>query len=331
MKLKKIGQYITHSILVAAAEELGCTVHTLDHEFGYTNITNNGKTFIIFKASFSVNDNASSKFASNKFLSNKLLNNELDLFPESKLFYLPEAKKVGYQNIIEYIKQQQYNVVIKPLDLCGGKGIYVRPGNEANISEAINNIIQLGEEMVLVEKFIPFQQEYRLLSFNGEIIDVLQRIPAFVEGDGSSTIEALIAKKNEFRQGHGFKLINIDNNLIRLLESQELSLAAIPDNGKRVKLRAACNFGQGGEVIRIPLNTINPDYHAVVKKLHSLSQLSLIGTDLMTDNINLPPQRSVAMINEINSSPGMDIHYFADLQEGKGLATIKSLLSKIFE
>jgi glutamate--cysteine ligase len=185
---------------------------------------------------------------------------------------------------------------------------------------------------VLIENHVEAVNEYRIILWKDKPIDVISRIPANVTGDGVSTIEELIVKKNGDRHekfGTLFEDIVIDESLVSFLKTKQLSLSNIPSPGTIINVRNMCNLSQGGETKRVPLTSIHADYLDLFKIVHQSTWLNYCGIDLITPDITKQPVVGKTAINELNGAPGITLACFADLVEGRPLFGVKEILRKM--
>lgn len=88
-----------------------------------------------------------------------------------------------------------YPVVIKPLDGNHGRGITIDVETPKEAEEAYDVASAASKSRsIIVEKYYK-GNDHRILVINGKLVAVAERIPAHVVGDGYSTIEELIEKK----------------------------------------------------------------------------------------------------------------------------------------
>ena len=87
--------------------------------------------------------------------------------------------------------------------------------------------------------------ELRCTVIEGELVNVLARIPAYVIGDGSSTILQLIEEKNERRESDRFlrkrRIKPEEMNLQAKLKADGRSLDMVPDVGQSILLSSISN------------------------------------------------------------------------------------------
>ncbi len=221
------------------------------------------------------------------------------------------------EEAVEEAEEIGYPVVIKPVAGHKGSGVTTNIQTEEDIRQAVRNILEDDEDReaaqggIIVETYIT-GMDHRLLVVNGKFAAALERIPAYVEGNGKDTISELIDEENqkEIRQGHTrspLARIKIDDDLQNFLELQDLSLSAIPDKDERIYLRRVANISAGGVSINVTDN-IHPKNAKMAEDIAKFFNISVLGIDVLAEDISLPWNESSFGIIEINAGPGIFMH-----------------------
>lgn len=201
--------------------------------------------------------------------------------------------------------------VVKPLRGSLGRGVSIKLDGPDEVAEAAN-LARKTSRTILIEEFIA-GADYRISVFDGEVIDVLQRVPAYVIGDGKSTIRTLIGEKNERRKIIGLRRIPIDRELRRFLGSQKLDLKNVPESGRKISLRLNCNMRSGGESRRLDIRReVHPDNIRMFADATREMGLRLARMDFLTPDISKSHKAVRCAISEVSGAPTLDVHYFAD-------------------
>jgi cyanophycin synthetase len=219
-------------------------------------------------------------------------------------------------------------LVVKPRRGSLAKGVSIRVDTASEIGRAVR-LARRYCDTVLVEEFAD-GANYRVHVFDGEVIDVVERIPARVTGDGIRSIRRLIDDKNRKRESIGMKPIQADTELKRLLREQGLTLASVPPAAQAVPLRLVCTMRAGGETRRVELPSgVHPDNLGLFIAATRELGLSQAGIDFITPDISMSYRKVRCVINEINRAPMLDLHYFADfaLSNVVGEAVLSKLRS----
>lgn len=227
----------------------------------------------------------------------------------------------------EQYRQTVFDSLVKPLVVkptLGNQGNAITVGiqNYDTYQHAVEKAFAFSNDKeagVLVEEMFT-GNEYRILVTREKVLGIVYRMPANVVGDGTSTIQELIDLKNaDPRRGkeltYALFIIEVDEEILRELKQQNVTLESIPDAGQRIFLRKISNISKGGDSIDVT-DIAHPDIHEIaIKAINSLPGLDFAGLDLMTTNIEAPQTSATHRVIEINSSPGFCIQEFPFLGE----------------
>lgn len=202
--------------------------------------------------------------------------------------------------------------VIKPVYGLGGRAVSVNLHRRDELTAAIQRVRDLGRDRCIIERYVR-GHDYRILMIDGHVLDVLQRLPASIVGNGTHTIEALIEAKNAARHAYHPRMrrIEIDAALHDELDRQGLTLTSMPTAGRKIVLRRVCNFGQGGDLRRIPLQDIGGDLMEMFQRAQKALNLRFCGIDLIAPDLRAPLDPEALCVNEMNYNPGIDMHCLA--------------------
>lgn len=207
--------------------------------------------------------------------------------------------------------------VVKPVNGHKGEGVFTRIMSEQEVRFAFRKIVEIGENHdvpfmgVLVQTMI-YGTDHRLLAVNGKFAAALQRVPAFVEGDGDHTIKELIDIENSktIRLDNARSplcKIKIDDDLIQYLGQQKKSLTTVPEQGEIVTLRKVANISAGGVSYNVS-EKIHPDNIKLVEDIASYFHVRNLGIDVLAEDISKSWKDGNFGIIEINAGPGVFMH-----------------------
>jgi cyanophycin synthetase len=295
-----------NSVLIDAASKLNIQVS--DHGGGMLELNRRGRTTFIRGNATELESAISHKIAGDKYLVSQILSKSGLPAPFSAYFTLP-----GFKEACKYFLNIKKPAVVKPRrGTSGGTGVSAGIESLKQFKKAFFEAA-LYDRYVMVEEFVE-GENIRLLILEDQLLSAVKRIPAYVTGDGRSTIKKLIKKTNQSRLSSTSppKLwpIRINNDLHLSLQRQELSLNSVIPEDKKVFVKTLCNGHQGGVVEEVT-NITHPDYIELSIQALTLCKVKFGGVDFITPDISQPFIKSGGCINEINTTPSFYGHYQA--------------------
>lgn len=203
----------------------------------------------------------------------------------SKLYSIHDKEK-AYE---EAYKDNNYPVVIKPLNGTMGNGVFVnvkkdRFKNCWDLTSEIPN----SKSGILVQDFMQ-GFEVRVTIMEGNIVSLLLRVPPYVIGDGENDVNNLIKIKNVERSKCGYLKnlpITIDDKIIEYLKSNHTSLLDVPKKGEYFLLSSVSNISNGGELIDITDIVGDEIKEFALNILAAMPGLYTGGLDIMIKSFN---------------------------------------------
>ncbi len=222
---------------------------------------------------------------------------------------LPEA--------LEVAERIGYPVTIKPISGNHGKGITTNISTPADLETSFIYAKKFGE-LLLVEKFLT-GADYRILVIDGKFTAAARRDPAFIVGDGTSTIRQLIDKVNlDPKRGFGHEKtltrIKIDYMTECLLNQKHLTLQSIIPKDEKLYIKTTANLSAGGIAIDVT-DEVHPMTKTMSERISQIIGLNVIGIDLITTDHRIPLADSNGGVIEVNAAPGLRMH--VNPSEGK--------------
>ena len=221
------------------------------------------------------------------------------------------------EEALEACTELGFPVVVKPVAGHKGQGVVTNITSSAQVDQAFGEIAGSAREGgVAFDGAIVEQQvegtDHRLLAVNGRFAAALERVPAYVDGDGRSTIADLIEIENatEARLDNARSplcKIRIDDDLTEYLALQDRSLSSVPRDGERVFLRRVANISAGGVSINVS-DTIHPKNAKMVEDIAKFFDVTCLGIDVLARDITEPWTDGDFGIIEINAGPGVFMH-----------------------
>lgn len=221
------------------------------------------------------------------------------------------------KELLDAVHKLTFPIVVKPVAGHKGQGVTTGIESDEQAIEAFHKIVNAAqEEGVNFEGALVQQQIYgtdhRLLAVGGKFVAALERVPAYVDGDGINTIEKLIEEENKkiIRLDNARSplcKIKIDDNLIEYLKLQGLTLNDVPKAAERITLRRVANISAGGVSINVT-DKIHPQNVKMVEDIAAYFNVRCLGIDVLAQDISKPWTEGNFGIIEINAGPGVFMH-----------------------
>ena len=203
-----------------------------------------------------------------------------------------------------------YPVVVKPLIGNHGRGITINIQEEDELTAAYHKAKKICDS-ILIEKLL-IGSDFRILVINHKFAAAAMREPAFVVGDGSSTIQQLIDEVNQDPQrgvGHEKNLtrITIDTMTERILAIKDLTLQSVLPAGSKLYLKSTANLSTGGTAVNVTENVHNL-VKLMAERISRIVGLDVIGIDIIAPTLQEPLQKNIGGVVEVNAAPGFRMH-----------------------
>lgn len=201
--------------------------------------------------------------------------------------------------------------VVKPASgTGGGRGTTTGVRTSDQLSRAALLASRHDDEIV-VERQAP-GDVYRFLFLDGELLDVVRRLPPHVTGDGRSNVRQLIRAENRCRlaaEGDaGLALVTANLDAVFTLEAAGMDLRTVPGAGEVVRVKTVTNQSgpSDNHTVREP---VSPELVADARAAAAAVGVRLAGVDLITTDVTTPLAQSGGVIIEVNGGPGLHHHY----------------------
>src|SRR3989344_961183 len=223
----------------------------------------------------------------------------------------------------------RYPVILKPTHGSRALGVTWDIRSEKDLLNAFSHFKEMEKKHSLKQKTFLVEEmfigdEYRVLVLNDKVISCVQKIPASILGDGTSSIKQLIATFNKTRL-RGFK-IRVDAVVEDTRKKNSLSLDTVLPKNHLLRLRNNLNMSDGGRSIDVT-KKMRPFFRELCIKATRIAGLSFGGVDLIAKDIAADTKNYVIL--EINPNPYYNMNE-KPLVEGRGVDVSFLLLKQIF-
>jgi D-alanine-D-alanine ligase-like ATP-grasp enzyme len=183
-----------------------------------------------------------------------------------------------FNQALDFLEQHS-PIVVKPCMQWGARGVATNITTQHDLKTALKNARRF-EPDILLEKMVT-GDDYRLVFINYRFVSALQRRPARVIGNGSSTVRKLIAAQNRRSTAiDPVHRIPLDRETERFLHTTGFSFESIPDAGQTVTVRQTANYHTGGSVHDIT-GQVSADLIDLGKRIVKAAGLPVAGIDCM--------------------------------------------------
>jgi D-alanine-D-alanine ligase-like ATP-grasp enzyme len=200
--------------------------------------------------------------------------------------------------------------VVKPMDTDHGIAVSTNIRNNEELKKAIEYAFRFSKK-VIVEEYHP-GQEYRFLVIDYQVRAIAFREPANIVGDGRHSIGELIKIKNKNRGDdytHPLLKIKTDDEVLRHLKNQSLSLDSVPKTGEKIYLRKNSNLSTGGDSIDVT-DEMPSFYKNIAMKAARSAGLKIAGIDIIIKNRTEAPSDQSYIVVELNAPAMLSMHDF---------------------
>jgi D-alanine-D-alanine ligase-like ATP-grasp enzyme/acylphosphatase len=235
--------------------------------------------------------------------------------------------QIDDEEIVRYVKEFGYPVVVKPCNGNSGEGVVVNIQDEQALRDALKYVRQqLRHSTILIESYLS-SYDYQVYVVGKRVVAAFERVPAYVTGDGERTIQSLIEQKNGVRRrnpGLSQHLIK-QNDLItkKMLEGQGYTLESVPEKEGQVNLRIKSNISVGGETVDITDQLPSHMKEMAIKARETIPDLPLCAVEIIVDK-----ETKKGYVLEIKTQPSISGHLFP--VKGKARDVARNIIDYYF-
>lgn len=292
---------VNNRLLMTCAQELGIPVVELPGgviQYGH------GQRGRWMESSFTENASTiSARLVRNKVTTNQFLS-------RAGIPVTTQVVVSGVEQAVSAASEIGYPVVVKPLDLDGGKGVQAGLQNEQILRGAFEQARRFSPNLI-VERHIE-GKDFRLGVVNGALAWTTYREPAGVWGDGVSSVAQLIEQANQDPRRETTKWammvpLVVDQEAEELLLEQGVEMGSVLSSGKFLRLRRAANISSGGTPIDVPDERVHPDNVDLVTRVAKLCRLDIAGIDFICPDVTRSWHEVGGAICEVNGQPQFSV------------------------
>jgi D-alanine-D-alanine ligase-like ATP-grasp enzyme len=287
----------------SAAEALDASVERLDSTG--LRIGRNGSSTVVRGKRIMLDDPSKLVVAEDKRAVHDLLADEGLTVSEQLAFRASDPSPA-----IAFLARHQSPCVVKPLASSGGGiGMTGEIRSRDDLLRAALKAWRWSDDL-LIERQLP-GLVYRLLLLDGELLDVVERQPPMLVGDGRSTVAALVRRENAIRLADEDlvgSLLRLDLDAVLTLRSQGLTLRSIPEASRAFRVKSATSQNARSDNVTYKGELSSELVDEARRAVEALG-LQLGGVDLVTPDPTRPLAVAGGAISEVNGEPGLQHHY----------------------
>ena len=213
-----------------------------------------------------------------------------------------------------YIQEQlEYPVYVKPASGSQGSGVQ-KVYDEKSLSALFEDYETERVKVALVETAVNMP-DYRLLFFDGDLVNAYRREPFSIVGDGVHSVDELTQAQLAAyeRQGRTVTFENYREQSIARLGRIGVQASDIIEPDEKVQLLDISNLSAGGTPIDITTE-LHPHWVELGRKIAKGFNLRICGVDLACDDISSGDSNYSVL--EVNATPGAK-QFMASGETGK--------------
>ena len=218
-----------------------------------------------------------------------------------------------------------YPVYVKPSRGSQGVGV-TKVHTSDELAETLESFDEERVKVALVEEGLQMP-DYRLLMFDGELVNAYERQPFSITGDGLHTIEELVNARHAqlLEQGRDIHMERQKPLIERCLGRYGLRLCDIAALDQKIQLLDISNLSAGGTPKDV-MDTIHLRWAELAREISVIFNLRVCGVDLACKDVSNPD--SDYSVIEVNATPGAK--QFMATGEGER-ERLKQLFIRFFE
>ena len=216
---------------------------------------------------------------------------------------VPEQRLAGEKLDNEAFLEQCGALVVKPAQGEQGRGVHVNITDADALHAAIESVAKICPKVVL-EQYVE-GEDLRVVVIDYKVVAAAMRRPAKVTGTGRHSIAALIEKQSRRRSAAtgGESSIPVDEETVRCLAAQDLSLDDVLPEGESVPVRKTANLHTGGTLHDVT-DALSQELRSTSEHIAKTLSIPVVGLDFIVDG----PESADYVLIEANERPGLANH-----------------------
>lgn len=295
----------------------------------------NGHRSLVLGRNFNLNPSASGEIVKDKAFTNYFLKKRGFRVPDGCVFFslslnkkLPPQKRAGIDEAIAYAARLGYPVFVKPNNSSQGR-LVTKVFDAKSLRTAAEKIFKLTD-ILLVEKLC-VGNDYRVVVLGGEIISVYERVPAFIFGDGKTSIERLLQEKRKVLRQADRKaeaLTLHDFRVVQSLKMAGLNPKSVLRDGMKLQLLPNANISTGGSAVEFAPADIHPSFAKAAVRAAQALNLEFCGVDFIAKDITKSLDKQKWWILELNGNCQLNSRAGTDDEQSKRMAELYKKILK---
>ncbi|MDN5275482.1 MAG: Cyanophycin synthase [Candidatus Saccharibacteria bacterium] len=224
---------------------------------------------------------------------------------------VPVTVQTTDMHVASQFLERYKQVIVKPLDRSGGKGLTLNIRTEDQLREALPLAVHKGQAPLIQRQFIG--QEIRLTVIDGQVTSVILRQKPQVVGDGWRTVQELIAAENSSRRSLQFPLLAYPELDISNIPAHFLTDQQILVEGDILELSQTTMIGMGASLYGVT-DVVHPSYRDVARRLAGELSPRFLVIDLMAEDYQKAASDDNYIFLEFNTSPALQM--YTSLRDG---------------
>lgn len=215
------------------------------------------------------------------------------------------------ETAVQYAERIGFPVVLKPAEGSMGIGVTANIQSADEVRDAFELLQQsrLADTEFIVEQHV-HGSDYRIMVIKDKVIAAVQRLPAFVVGDGRSTVAELIMQKNAIKRKNphlGPLKMKWDPSSKYALAQRGYNASSTIPAGETIFLASANNLSQGGDSIDV-LDEMHPSIlEASVEAVRAVPGLTYCGVDFLLADHRKSINEQDAAVCELNAQASVPV------------------------